>query len=391
MLSLTKTNERRQMAQAKPGKPYPEFPLYAHGAGQWAKRIKGKVYYFGKWDDPEAALAKFKDEVDYLQAGKTPPEESDGATVVDLVNAFVASKRRSHDEGELAISTLRDYIETAEIFCRFFGATKLAGISATRLERLRTHYGEGVGPYTQNRHLTHTRMMIKFAYDHGLIESPIRAAGSMRRVSAKGLRLAKHEKGSRLFEGEELKRAVDKAGTTLKAIILLGVNCGLGNSDISSMPFEALDLENGWLTYPRGKTGTIRRVRLWPETVEAIRDAIASRPEPRSKTDSKIVFITKYGGRWVTETEKSVKDSVSKEFTKLLKAEGLKRPGLTFYALRHTFQTIAENGCRDPIAVKAIMGHVDGTISEHYREKVSDERLAAATDAVREWLFAEGN
>jgi len=37
--------------------------------------------------------------------------------------------------------------------------------------------------------------------------------------------------------------------------------------------------------------------------------------------------------------------------------------------------------------VRHIMGHVDDSISDHYRETVSDDRLQAVVDHVRAWLF----
>ena len=38
-------------------------------------------------------------------------------------------------------------------------------------------------------------------------------------------------------------------------MILLGLNCGFGNADCGGLPTKALDLQAGWVTFARGKTG----------------------------------------------------------------------------------------------------------------------------------------
>jgi hypothetical protein len=39
----------------KPERPDPESSLFPHAAGVWAKRIRGKMHYFGPWHDPDGA------------------------------------------------------------------------------------------------------------------------------------------------------------------------------------------------------------------------------------------------------------------------------------------------------------------------------------------------
>jgi hypothetical protein len=39
----------------KPAKPK-GFALTPNGNGQWSKKINGKIYYFGKWTNPDGAI-----------------------------------------------------------------------------------------------------------------------------------------------------------------------------------------------------------------------------------------------------------------------------------------------------------------------------------------------
>lgn len=137
--------------------------------------------------------------------------------------------------------------------------------------------------------------------------------------------------------------------------------------------------------YPRPKTGVPRRCPLWPETVAALVRAAAVRREPAEGSHSELVFVTKYGKPWSKATSDN---PISNEIAKLLKSLKLHRPGLNFYALRHTFETIAGE-TRDQVAVDHIMGHARDDMASVYRERISDERLKAVTNSVREWLFAE--
>ena len=88
MVMVKPTSKR---AGGKPAKPYPDFPLFPHATGHWAKKIRGKLHYFGPWGDPEAALAKYLDQRNDLHAGRTSRKSTDGITIRDLLNRFLTA------------------------------------------------------------------------------------------------------------------------------------------------------------------------------------------------------------------------------------------------------------------------------------------------------------
>ena len=127
-----------------------------------------------------------------------------------------------------------------------------------------------------------------------------------------------------------------------------------------------------------------RRCPLWPETVQAIQEAIRTRPQPDDSEHEDRLFITSHGKLWVQNG--NANNPLSREFRKLLNTTGSHRHRLGFYALRHTFETIGGDS-RDQVAVDHIMGHVDGSMAAQYRERIDDSRLRAVVDHVHQWLF----
>ena len=67
-----------QGSTERPAKPRPDFPLFAHATGRWAKKIRGKLHYFGKWADADATLRRYVEERDDLYAGHKPRRKGDG-------------------------------------------------------------------------------------------------------------------------------------------------------------------------------------------------------------------------------------------------------------------------------------------------------------------------
>jgi hypothetical protein len=132
---------------SKPTKPHRGFPLYAHATGRWAKRIRGRIHYFGPWADPQGALQKYLDQKDDLLAGRTPRVSGDGLTIVDLINRFLTVKRQRVSSGELSQRTFADYSETCERVINVFGKTRLVtDLASDDFGHLRAKIAETRGP-----------------------------------------------------------------------------------------------------------------------------------------------------------------------------------------------------------------------------------------------------
>src|SRR5262249_17464915 len=238
------------------------------------------------------------------------------------------------------------------------------------------------GAHRRGKAVQVVRSVFRFAFDEDLIERPVKLGKTFKKPNRKTMRLERAKNGKRMFEAEQLRKIIKAASQPLKAMILLGTNCGFGNNDVATLPQSALDLDGAWVDFPRPKTGVPRRCPLWPETVKAVREAIAHRPKAKAEADAGLVFLTRCGTAWVkcrfetvdSKVKVTTDDSVSKETSKLLTALKLKRKGLNFYALRHVFETIGGE-TRDQAAVDSIMGHIRDDMASVYRESISDERL----------------
>jgi integrase len=375
---------------AKPSKPYREFPLTPHaGAKQWCKKIRGKIHYFGPLSDPDAALTKYLDQKDALHAGRTPRPETEGVTVKNVANAFLNHKLDKMNAGELSVRTFAKYNEVTDLLVKHLGKSRLvADLRPDDFTKLKNVMVKRWGPLRVADFVQHIRSVFKHAFDAELIDRPVRFGPGFARPSQKVLRLHKAKQGPKLFTAEEVRKLLGAAGPQLRALILLGVNCGYGNNDVAGLPRSGIDLEGGWIDYPRPKTGINRRCPLWPETAQALRDALAKRPEPKDPADAGLALLSQRGTALVSVREKDRTDGIAVQFGALLKRLGINgRKGLGFYTLRHTFRTVADEA-KDQPAADYIMGHESPHMSTVYRERISDERLRAVTDHVREWLFA---
>jgi integrase len=382
----------------KPAKPYPGFPLSPHASGLWCKRIRTKLHYFGPWGkringklEPlpdggwRAALAEYERVATELHAGRPARPDPEQVQLKDVLNAFLTHKQARVSTGELTNLSFDKYKQCCDLLAATFGTDRVvAGLGPADFAKLRKVMTDRWASLRTKDFVQMARGVFKHAVESQLIDRLPVYGAEFQSPSKRTMRLERAAKGLKLFEREELRAALDAAGPGLKAMLLLGICCGFGNGDVGRLRLGHLNLDTGWCVFPRPKTGISRRCALWPEVVQAIEEWLKVRPSPKERSDADLVFLTQYGHPWHQDSK--VHNALVNEVYKLLKRLRIKRPGLSFYSLRHSFATVASES-RDQVAVDSIMGHIANEITAGYRERISDARLRAVSEHVRQWLF----
>ena len=167
----------------------------------------------------------------------------------------------------------------------------------------------------------------------GLIDRPVRF-GEFKRPAKSVMRRERAAKGIRMFKPAELRRILADANPQVKAMVLLAVNCGFGNTDVTTLPLPAVDLAGGWVSYaadPRRESSRPvvrsgrRPQRPWRQSWR--------HASPRRTANTRVCSSSHSGANaWATGTKGAT--GVTHEFRKILDKLGLYRKGLSFYTLR---------------------------------------------------------
>ena len=352
--------------------------MYAHGSGQWAKKIKGQTLYFGAWDDPAGALEAYREHI----SETTPelrPRKGRSLTIDDAVNHYLSAYEDRVEGGEISHTSLTEMKSTARMLIEHFGRDReVITIGPLDWQQYKAARSKSRNPTTLGNEITRIRTIMKWCNKSGLC-GEVNFGPDFKKPSARLQRRVRNERARKLFEPEHIRWILSECGTNLRAMVLLGINGGLGPTDCAELrPKHIVD---GWLDYPRTKTEVPRSIPLWPETLEWLRRA----SEERHKCKLPNVFVRRVNpnndspGVGVYDM-----DRIGKLFRAARVAACVPDGG--FYWLRSTFETIGGNA-RDQVAVDSIMGHVDQTMAAVYRQDMDSDRLVAVTNHVREWLF----
>ena len=346
-----------------------KFPLTLHNTGQYCKKIKGKIYYFGK--DKKLALQKYLQQASDLHTKQNSKlfqrPTSESLTIKELSNIYLEYQQSRMEAGDLTERYYVDQIKYLKNFAIFIGPSCLIDeittmdIQSYRNELLKKYNS----PSGLNLNIAIMKAMFHWAKRNDVVQTiPNVDAVSKVRVS---------QKDRAIFDVKQIAKLLEYASMQIRAMIWLGLNCGFGCMDCAELKWDDVDLDNCRVNLARNKTGIGRNLPLWIETVQALNKV------PKS---GELVFYTSKGNPWVRTINsidengniKYTKDNaLSKKFSKLLKKSNIKtEKGTGFYTLRRTAATLAAKS-GDPFAVQQLLGHADLKMATTYVQDVSEQ------------------
>jgi len=174
---------------------------------------------------------------------------------------------------------------------------KLSDLNSVMLSDYRQYLAENtkISVVTANVYIAHVRMLLFWAENiHGLSHPPMGVIRLFRKNKVKKGHGRKQDRSA--ISWDELERLFVAASVVDTALLLLGLNCGFGNTDIATLKFCDIDLEAATVSHARGKTGIDRNFGLWPETVEILKRYIKKhRGKPAREEFAELFFINNLG------------------------------------------------------------------------------------------------
>ena len=342
-----------------------KFPLTLHPTGQYCKKIKGKIYYFGS--NKQKALQKYLDQATWLHGSQEDVKKlkDENMTLKQLCDMYLKYQYSKLQANNLTANHYNEQIGSLKKLMAFLGLNiEINKISALDLQNYKRKIQKShVSVSRLNLHISIMKAIFHWARKNDILEH----IPNIDAVSRD--KIVHCEKFT--FDHEQINKLLTAADVKMRAMIWLGLNCGFGCTDCSELKWTDLDIVNARVKLPRKKTGILRDLPLWPETVEAIKKV--------PKTE-KLIFYTSRGNSFVHTIVKtdsngnrkySTQNTITTKFSRLIKKSRLKVPnGTGFYTLRRTAATIAARS-GDPFAVQRLLGHADLQMATRYVQDVS--------------------
>jgi len=259
LMAKTKPNSKKRKTRSD------KFPLTLQPTGQYCKKIKGKLYYFGV--DKKRALDHYHEQAAYLHAGHGLMSKSTGEkiSIRNLCNLYLEHQQARMEAGNLTERYYADQVKSLRNFAIYIGPSCL--ISEIRTMDLQNYRNKLLKTYNSaaglNLNLAIMKAMFHWAKKNDFVQNipNIDAVGKVKTVHKEWI----------VFNVKQTEKLIEHASIQMRAMIWLGLNCGFGCTDCAKLKWKNLNLKTKRVRLPRKKTGVGRNLPLWPETLRAIK------------------------------------------------------------------------------------------------------------------------
>ena len=345
----------------------PVFPLNARQMDFYAHEksdIENGHSVSLMWEQRFKALHRHKE---YVATAALPTESSTG----QVIAAYLRRKRSLVDNGELSFGRYDRMRISLEHFYQWFGDKPIYDITSSTMLDWHSYLIGTVkqGKYERSyakQHFDDLRQLLRYIYtiyeDYKL----------PRNFDDRGLNIRLVQNKVVPFTVAEAEALLEKAPTDrTKLFLLLALNCGMTQTDISQIYRHQIDYGTGYLTRKRGKTKWHKNTptvsyKLWKPTIALLRqqdtggDVLilneAGKPLVRNyfRDDGKTVRLDGIGNVWHVLIRQFPEPTCRKTF------KALRKTGATLLAstpqfffcswmyLGHSARTIAERAYIEP-------------------------------------------
>lgn len=297
------------------------------------------------------------------------------SSIKDYLESWLKRK-----ELEASAPTHQRYSTVVEHLLKFLGAKAgldIAHLSSKEITGFRDHLANRFTSGTVNISLKILRSALAQARRDGLIDVNEAERVTMIRVKAR-------EQSRRPFTLGELRQIMAVANAEWRGLILMGLYTGLRLSDVATLTWANVDLQQREIRVVSGKTD---RQQILPiaQTLLKYLEALPSSDDPNGPLFTEAFAArqrSQYGG------------TLSNQFHLILVSAGLakKRPHtksgegrsakrapseLSFHSLRHTATSLLKNAGVSDVVARDIIGHESVAVSRNYTHIDSETKRQA--------------
>jgi integrase len=342
------------------------------------------------WGEESRKLAQtIKTQVANFWAEKTGKGVS--TDVSRLVDGWLSIKKLKADQGGIHPTRYQAYANEAKIIKAWLAekpVTRSVEITSPLVTEFFTWLqgqAKWSKPYRKNIWLTF-RAIVR--YMHQADALPVLP----KMLDNKDLKITLDEPVIEVFKLAELRQllatAKDHSERTYLYLLLM-LNCGFYQSDISELTTKTVDLDKGIIRKARSKTAMYKvRYKLWPETLELLKKFANQNPAHRDENGHTLVLVNQNGSPLVPDKQGRI-DNIKSAYFNMQRKTGSKL-NLPLKALRKTGATyLGRHSVYRYFITHYLANSPRGVEARHYR-KPSTKQFFKALAWLHKVIFKKG-